>query len=93
MLFSRKKGVLGLDIGSGSIKVLELAETKLGYQLVNFGIAYMPHETIVDSTIMNAPAVVNAVRTLIAENNVKSPRDVSQVLAATRSLFARSPYH
>ncbi|MDP8224692.1 MAG: type IV pilus assembly protein PilM [Candidatus Lernaella stagnicola] len=77
MLFSRKKGVLGLDIGSGSIKVLELAETKLGYQLVNFGIAYMPHETIVDSTIMNAPAVVNAVRTLIAENNVKSPRDVS----------------
>jgi type IV pilus assembly protein PilM len=77
MLFSRKKGVLGLDIGSSSIKVLELAETKTGYQLVNFGIEYLPHETIVDSTIMNAPAVVNAIRKLIAEYNIKSPRDVA----------------
>ena len=77
MLFSRKKGVLGLDIGSSSIKVLELAETKLGYQLVNFGIEYLPHETIVDSTIMNAPVVVNAIRKLITESNIKTPHDVS----------------
>ena len=77
MLFSRRKGVLGLDIGSSSIKFLELAETKVGYQLVNFGIEYLPHETIVDSTIMNSPAVVTAIRKLIADNNVKSPRDVA----------------
>jgi len=76
MLFSKSKGLVGLDIGSSSIKLLELAETKTGYQLVNFGIEPLPHETIVDSTIMNAPAVVSAVRKLIADNNIKPPRDM-----------------
>ncbi len=76
MLFSRSKGMLGLDIGSSSVKILELAEGKNGYQLVNFGIEALPHETIVDSTIMNAPAVVSAIRKLIAEYNIKAPRDV-----------------
>ncbi|NLH50145.1 MAG: type IV pilus assembly protein PilM [Myxococcales bacterium] len=77
MVFSRKKDILGLDIGSSSIKILELAETKNGYQLINFGIEPLPHETIVDSTIMNAPAVVNAIRKLIADNNIKAPRDIA----------------
>jgi type IV pilus assembly protein PilM len=77
MLFSRKKGILGLDIGSSSIKVLELTEAKNGFELANFGIEYLPHETIVDSTIMNAPAVVNAIRKLIADNHIKAPRDVA----------------
>lgn len=76
MLFSRSKGMLGLDIGSSSVKILELAEGKNGYQLINFGIEPLPHETIVDSTIMNAPAVVSAIRKLIAEYNIKAPRDV-----------------
>ena len=76
MLFSRKRDLLGLDIGSSSIKMCELAEGKNGYQLVNFGIEPLPHETIVDSTIMNATSVVNAIRKLMGDNNVKAPRDV-----------------
>ena len=76
MLLSRSKSILGLDIGSSSIKVLELKESKTGYQLVNFGIEPLPHETIVDSTIMNAPAVVGAIRKLISSNQIKT-RDVA----------------
>jgi type IV pilus assembly protein PilM len=76
MLFSKGKGLLGLDIGSSSIKLLEFAEGKNGYELINFGIEPLPHETIVDSTIMNAPAVVGAIRKLLADNNIKTPRDV-----------------
>lgn len=76
MLFSRNKGMLGLDIGSSSVKILELAEGKNGYQLINFGIEPLPHETIVDSTIMNAPAVVSAIRKLINDNNIKASSDV-----------------
>jgi len=75
MLLSRSKSLLGLDIGSSSVKVLELKETKTGYQLANFGIEPLPHETIVDSTIMNAPAVVSAVRKVISSNQIKA-RDV-----------------
>lgn len=76
MLFSKGKSVLGLDIGSSSIKVLELKESKTGLQLVNFGIEPLPPETIVDSTIMNAPAVVGAIRKLITANQIKT-RDVA----------------
>ncbi len=72
MLLSRSKNLLGLDIGSGSVKVLELKETKAGYQLVNFGIETVPPETIVDSTIMNHPAVVNAIKNLMDNNQIKS---------------------
>jgi len=77
MVFSRSKGLLGLDIGSSSIKVLELSEGKNGYQLVNLGVEPLPHETIVDSTIMNAPAVVNAVRKVVTENKLKTPVDIA----------------
>jgi type IV pilus assembly protein PilM len=77
MLFSKKKGLLGLDIGSSSIKLCELEEGKNGYQLINFGIEHLPDETIVDSTIMNAPAVVNAVRKLVNDARLKAPRDVA----------------
>ncbi|MCB1152025.1 MAG: type IV pilus assembly protein PilM [Deltaproteobacteria bacterium] len=76
MFLSRSKSVLGLDIGSSSIKVLELKETKTGYQLVNFGIEPLPPETIVDSTIMNAPAVVSAIRKLLDSNQIKA-KDVA----------------
>lgn len=76
MLFSRGKSVLGLDIGSSSIKIAELKETKTGLQLANFGVESLPPETIVDSTIMNAPAVVGAIRKLITANQIKT-RDVA----------------
>ena len=62
----------GLDIGSNSIKLLELKETKTGYQLANFGVEQLPSETIVDSTIMNAPAVVGAIRKLMSAHQVKT---------------------
>jgi type IV pilus assembly protein PilM len=76
MLLSRSKSLLGLDIGSSSIKVVELKESKTGFQLVNFGVEALPHETIVDSTIMNAPAVVSAIRKVISTNQIKT-RDVA----------------
>lgn len=76
MFLSRSKNLLGLDLGSGNIKVLELKETKTGYQLVNFGIEPLPPETIVDSTIMNSPAIVNAITKLLSANQIKT-RDVA----------------
>ena len=69
---SKSKNILGLDIGSSSIKLAELRETKTGFQLVNFGIEPLPPETIVDSTVMNAPAIVSAIRKLVSAQQVKT---------------------
>jgi len=58
------KTCIGLDIGSSSVKVVQLKETSKGYHLVNFGIEPLPAQTIVDGSIMNQSAVVEAIRSL-----------------------------
>ena len=58
------KTCVGLDIGSSSVKVVQLKETSKGYHLVNFGIEPLPPQTIVDGAIMNQTAVVDAIKQL-----------------------------
>ena len=55
---------VGLDIGSSSVKVVQLKEGSKGFKLVNFGIEPLPAQTIVDGSIMNQSAVVEAIRSL-----------------------------
>lgn len=55
---------IGLDIGSSSVKIVQLKETSKGIQLRNFGIEPLPPQTIVDGSIMNQAAVVEAIRSL-----------------------------
>lgn len=66
------KGLIGLDIGSSSIKVISLKKSKNGYELVNFGIAPLPPQTIVDRTLMNSGAVVDAIRRLVQSQLIKT---------------------
>jgi type IV pilus assembly protein PilM len=65
------KTCIGLDIGSNSIKVVQLKEAKRGYALVNFGIEPIPTQTIVDGTIMNQAAVVDAIREIYGKLGIK----------------------
>jgi len=66
LLLGRSKGILGLDIGTSSIKIVELEETKKGYQLKNFGTSLLPKEPIVNGVLKNASALVNALTNLTA---------------------------
>ena len=65
------RGLIGLDIGSSSIKVISLKKSKKGYELVNFGIAPLPPQTIVDRALMNSGAVVDGIRRLIQSQMIK----------------------
>jgi type IV pilus assembly protein PilM len=65
------KTCIGLDIGSNAIKVVQLKEGKRGYSLVNFGIEPIPAQTIVDGTIMNQAAVVDAIREIYNKLAIK----------------------
>ncbi|HUT55085.1 MAG TPA: type IV pilus assembly protein PilM [bacterium] len=76
MALRGKKGLIGLDIGSSSIKVAELKETKKGYLLENFGMVPLPPEAIVDGALMNSPAIVEAIQSLIGERKIKT-KDVA----------------
>jgi type IV pilus assembly protein PilM len=71
---------VGLDIGSSSVKVVQLRETGKGYTLVNFGIEPLPAQTIVDGSIMNQTAVVDAIRSLRSALKIKT-RDVATAIS------------
>lgn len=71
-----KGNLIGLDIGSSSVKVCQLKESRRTYQLQSFGMIPLPPEAIVDGSIMNQSAVVDAVRELIASQKIKT-KDVA----------------
>ena len=72
----KSKLVLGLDIGSSSVKLVQLKEKKDGYQLAAFGAAPLPPEAIVDGALMNSSAIVEAIQGLLSEQRVKA-KDVA----------------
>lgn len=74
-----KDTVVGIDIGSSSIKAVELKSTKMGFQLVNLAVEPLPPETIVDDSIMNAPAVVTALKKLVSTHQIKNKNVASSI--------------
>jgi len=68
---NKKKEVIGIDIGSSSIKLLQLKEQKGVYTLLNAGIVPLPSEAIVDNTLMDSFLIVEAVKKLISSLGVK----------------------
>ena len=66
-----RRGVFGLDIGSSSIKLVQLDETKKGYQLKHLGIIELPGESIVEGSIIDSISVVNAIKDLVKDQKVK----------------------
>lgn len=67
-----KHSLVGLDIGSSSVKVCQLKESKRGFALQSFGMIPLPPEAIVDGSIMNATAVVDAIRELVQSQRIKA---------------------
>src|SRR6266436_5142262 len=64
MFFSRPKNLIGLDIGSSAVKVVELKDLGKGkgYQLLNVALERLSPEAIVDGAIMDAGLVVENVK-------------------------------
>src|SRR5258708_39721599 len=72
---AKGKLAIGLDIGSTSVKMIQLKEQRrrgqVGYALQSFGMKPLPPEAIVDGALMNSTAIVQAMQELISELRVK----------------------
>ncbi len=74
MFGKRKRQVVGCDVGSSTIKIVELKPLKNGeFQLQHAASATLSPEAIVDGAIMDSSLVVDALSRLISENNVRNP--------------------
>ncbi len=72
---SKKKSVVGVDIGSSAVKVVELKAGGKGgdeFQLVNIGMEPLPPEAIVDGAIMDSGAVIDACQRVFSSQKIKT---------------------
>ncbi len=72
---AKGKLALGLDIGSSSVKLIQLKEVRrrgqVTFALQSFGMKPLPPEAIVDGALMNSTAIVQAIQELLGELKIK----------------------
>ena len=80
MLFGKKQSLVGLDIGSHTIKAVELeVGSNKSFRLTNWGISAPLAEAIVDGEIMDRQLVTDAVTNLLESRGIKSRNVVAAV--------------
>ena len=79
MLFGKKKSVAGLDVGSSSIKMVELEGKGDNLSLLNLGFENLPGDTIIDGQIMELNTVSDVIRNLCVNHGVNADNVVTGV--------------
>ncbi|HEX9295276.1 MAG TPA: type IV pilus assembly protein PilM [Polyangiaceae bacterium] len=68
--------LVGVDIGSSSIKVCQLRDGRKGLELIRLGFLPLPAKTIVDGHVMNGGAIVECLSRIFHDRKIKS-RDIA----------------
>jgi type IV pilus assembly protein PilM len=71
MAFGKKDNLVGLDIGSRSIKAAEIVETKQGNMLKNLGSIDIAHGVIEEGTINDPESVAESIQQLWKSSGIK----------------------
>ena len=72
----KSKEVVGVDIGTHSIKLVELRLSGKSINLQSFGIAPVPPQAIVDGAILDKGAIVECLQALLREHKIKCTQAV-----------------
>lgn len=78
-LFGRKKTTVGLDIGSGLIKVVVIDHSKAEPELVRVSIVPLMPDAIVEGEVMDTVMVSEAIQNAVASADLKSKQVVTAV--------------
>jgi type IV pilus assembly protein PilM len=77
---TKSKSVVGLDIGSSSVKAVELRPAGKGFRVSAFAVEAVPPDSIVDGVIVDRDAVVATIRRLF-QNKAFKTTDVASSLS------------
>ena len=72
MPIPKKNQLVGLDIGSHSVKLVEIDDSKKGMILKNFGTIGLPKDAIVEGTIKEIEIVASSIKNLFKMLHVKN---------------------
>src|SRR5947207_9999428 len=78
-MFGKKKSVAGLDIGSSSVKMVELEGKLNNLNLVSLGFENLPADTIIDGQIMELNVVSDVIQSVCANHQVNATNVVTGV--------------
>jgi len=79
MFFDKKDDLIGLDIGSRTIKLGEVVQTKKDRILQKFGMADLPRGAIVEGRIKEPAAVADTIKALVKDLKVKEQNVATSV--------------
>ena len=74
MFKQAKKNLVGLDIGSSSVKAVELQKKGNNLHLVSLGYENLQPDTVVDGQIMELNNVSNVIASIFSEHQIKTTR-------------------
>ena len=75
MIWKRgNKSMVGVDIGSSSVKAVELQGKNGDFQLVSLGYESLPADSVVDGQIMELNSVSNAIANIFNEHKIKTTK-------------------
>lgn len=78
-MLRKKRDLVGIDIGSSSIKLVQLRQVRGQFELVNLGVMPLVPEAIVDNAIMDSGAIVDALRNLVESLKIKTKNVATSV--------------
>lgn len=72
-LFGKRKStqVLGLDISSTTVKLLELSYTGGRYRVESYAVSSLPQDAVIEKSVNDVDGVSNAIRTVVAQSRTK----------------------
>ncbi|NND69832.1 MAG: pilus assembly protein PilM [Halioglobus sp.] len=72
-ILGKKKAtqVLGLDISSTTVKLLELSESGGQYRVESYAVSSLPQDAVIEKSVNDIEGVTNAVRTVVAQSRTK----------------------
>ena len=71
--------VVGLSIGSSSVKLIELKRAGKLWKLMHFGMVHLPEDAILDREIVNTIAVTESIKTLVNQMKLKNKQVCSSI--------------
>ncbi len=72
MPVAKKNQLVGLDIGSHSIKLAEILDTRKGRFLQSFGVIGLPHNAIVEGSVKEMEIVASAIKKLFQNLKIRN---------------------
>ena len=72
-LFGKRKTtqVLGLDISSTTVKLLELSFSGGRYRVESYAVSSLPQDAVIEKSVNDIDGVSNAIRTVVAQSRTK----------------------